>query len=88
MSPDRLEHRNVLAARRTNKHQKNYLIPVVVKGWQDEQDQLVEKLSNLKEVLFFLEMADLIVLGIELHMEHLLLLSRGGTKCWMLSLFK
>lgn len=31
-----------------HKHQKNYLIPVVVKKWQEEQEQLVEKLSNLE----------------------------------------
>ena len=31
-----------------HKHQKNYLILVVVKKRQDEQDQLVEKLLNLE----------------------------------------
>ena len=31
-----------------HKHQKNYLIPIVIKKWKEEQEQLVESLSNLE----------------------------------------
>ena len=31
-----------------HKHQKNYLIPVVVKMWKQEQDKVIASLSNLE----------------------------------------
>ena len=30
------------------KHQRNYLIPIIVQMWKEEQEKLVERLSNLE----------------------------------------
>ena len=30
------------------KHQRNYLIPVVIKMWKEEQDKVIESMSNLE----------------------------------------
>ena len=37
---------SVLAARH-HKHQRNNLVPVIIKMWKEEQDKLVERLSNI-----------------------------------------
>ena len=31
-----------------HKHQRNYLIPVVIKMWKEEQDKVIESMSNLE----------------------------------------
>ena len=31
-----------------HKHQRNYLIPIIVQMWKEEQEKLVERLSNLE----------------------------------------
>ena len=31
-----------------HKHQRNYLIPVVIKMWKEEQDKVIERMSNLE----------------------------------------
>ena len=54
-----------------HKHQKNYLIPVVIKMWKEEQEKLVERVRNLGGVLFFLEMVDVTAQVTVLSMGHL-----------------
>ena len=31
-----------------HKHQKNYLIPVVIKMWKEEQDKIIQSVSSLE----------------------------------------
>ena len=71
-----------------HKHQKNYLIPVVIKMWKEEQEKLVERVRNLGGGVVLLGMVDLTAQVTVLSMGHLQSLNKGSTKCWMFSLFK
>ena len=71
-----------------HKHQKNYLIPVVIKMWKEEQEKLVERVRNLGGGVVLLGMVDLTAQVTVLSMGHLRSLNKGSTKCWMFSLFK
>ena len=39
--------RSTVLAARHHKHQRNNLMPVIIKMWKEEQDKLVERLSNI-----------------------------------------
>ena len=71
-----------------HKHQKNYLIPVVIKMWKEEQEKLVERVRNLGGGVVLLGMVDLTAQVTVLSMGHLRSLNKGSTKCLMFSLFK
>ena len=71
-----------------HKHQKNYLIPVVIKMWKDEQEKLVERVRNLGGGVVLLGKVDLTAQVTVLSMGHLRSLNKGSTKCLMFSLFK
>ena len=71
-----------------HKHQKNYLIPVVIKMWKEEQEKLVERVRNFGGGVVLSGMVDLTAQVTVLSMGHLRSLNKGSTKCWMFSLFQ
>ena len=59
-----------------HKHQKNYLIPFVIKLWKEEQDRVIQNMSALPGRLFFRRAEGLTVQGTAPNMGPLQLLRK------------